>query len=201
YIDSTFSGTLNPDSSFYLIDIPLTIPASMPAGHYFLAANINSAVDNVLNNNSSWLDRVITIQGTPICSDDGWEHLGSAGTDDICSGSQIDLGFTQAHLHCDADWVHFDGQAGATYRIETSNLNGGADTTMSIQKECGTELAFDDDSGVGNGSLIDWTVTDSGRYDVNIREFNDNYANGKYFEVNVICIANCNDVIFSDGFE
>ncbi len=201
FIGSTVSGNMNPDSYFHLDNIPVTIPTNLPAGNYYLAANINSSVDTVLNNNSSWLDRVITVQGVQTCADDGWENMGSGGTDDFCSGSQIHLGFTQAHLHCDADWVHFNGQAGATYRIETSNLNGGADTTMSLQKECGAELAFDDDGGTGRASQIDWTVTETGRYDVRIRQFNDDYANGEYYEFNVTCIANCNDTIFTNGFD
>lgn len=201
YIGNTIGGNMDPDSYFHLDNVPLLIPANTPAGTYFLAAHIASAADQVPNNNSSWLDRTITVLGSPSCADDGWENMGSGGSDDFCSGSQIDLGFTQAHLHCDADWIHFAGQAGATYRIETQNLMGGADTHMSLQKECGSQLAFDDDGGSGLASRIDFQVTETGRYDVRIGQYNEDYANGEYYEVNVTCIAGCNDVIYNSSFD
>jgi len=201
YIGNTTGGNMNPDSYFHLDNVPLTIPNNTPAGSYYLAAHIASNADNVTNNNSSWLDRTITVLGTQACADDGWENMGSGGSDDFCSGSHIDLGFTQAHLHCDADWIHFNGQAGATYRIETANLSGGADTNMSIQKECGSQLAYDDDGGNGLASRLDFQVNDSGRYDVRIGQHNEDYANGEYYEVTVTCIAGCNDLIFATDFD
>ncbi|WP_223788744.1 matrixin family metalloprotease [Marinicella meishanensis] len=201
YIGNTNSGTMNPDSFFHLDNVPLGLPANTPAGSYFLAAHIATAADNVPNNNSSWLDRNITVMATQTCADDGWENMGSGGTDDFCSGSHLDFGFTQAHLHCDADWIHFNGQTGATYRIETKNLNGGADTNMSLRKECGSQLAFDDDGGSGLASRIDFQVASDGRFDVRIGQHNEDYANGEYYEVTVTCLSGCNDVIFTSGFD
>ena len=72
-----------------------------------------------------------------------------------------------------------------------SNLLGGADTTLALHLDCGTELAFDDD-GAGNlASRIDWVALQAGPHDVRVREYADEYANGKGYAIAVTCIANC----------
>ena len=140
------------------------------------------------------------VQSVSGCVDDGFETSGSGGTDDSCFGAFINLASPQSHLHCDEDWVYFSGVAGATYRIETSNLIGGSDTTLALHQGCGPQLAFDDDSGPEPlASRIDWTAGVNGLYDVRIRQFNDDYQSGEGYDVTVTCIANCATTCVPDG--
>lgn len=136
------------------------------------------------------------------CSDDIYETSGSGGSDDDCFGAL--LSSPQDHLHCDEDWIYFTGVVpGATYRIETFDLIGDADTTLALHLSCGPEVAFDDDGGTGLGSRIDWTATDTSLLDVRIRQFSDDYVEGEGYSINVTCIADCDGsaFIFGDGFE
>ncbi|MEM7125928.1 MAG: trypsin-like serine protease [Chloroflexota bacterium] len=76
------------------------------------------------------------------------------------------------HQAGDGDWVQFEAQANISYRIETSNLQGGADTVISLWDQAGeVELAVDDDSGVGVASRLDWTSSSDGAYTVLIRNY------------------------------
>lgn len=148
------------------------------------------------------LDHLSAIAWTPPppgCPDDAYEPIGDGGTDDTCYGAWFDVGLTQPHLHCDEDWVWFEGFEGATYVIETSNLVGGADTTLALHLGCGAQLAFNDDYN-GLASRIEWTATVTGNYDVHIREYGDSYTDGEGYNVRVTCISGCPD-IFMDGFE
>lgn len=151
---------------------------------------------------SDHLASVNYIQVAP-CTDDALESAGFGGTDDTCWGSPIGLSSPQTHLHCDGDWVYFNPIPGATYEIVTSNLIGGSDTTLVVHENCGPEVAFDDDGGVGLASRIEWTATSTKFIDVRIRQYADAYADGKGYAITVNCIANCgpSDEIISDGFE
>ena len=144
---------------------------------------------------SAWIDNEV-----PLCTDDNFETLGSDNSDDNCFGAAIAVGGAQDHLHCDEDWVFFVATSGATYRIETTSLVGGADTTLALHSDCGSELAFNDDA-IGLASRIDWTATENGPIDIRIREFADSYTDGEGYTINVTCIAGCSTTIFADGFE
>ncbi len=69
------------------------------------------------------------------------------------------------HVQGDEDWISFHAQAGAWYRIETGNLGSACDTVLHLYGPDGTtELAYNDDGGVGLASLINWQAPTSGTY-------------------------------------
>jgi hypothetical protein len=71
----------------------------------------------------------------------------------------------------DLDWFKFNAISGAHYSFETS-LGSLLDSTLElIDKNGVTQLALDDDSGVGLGSRIDWTAPSSGTYFLIVRGF------------------------------
>jgi hypothetical protein len=71
----------------------------------------------------------------------------------------------------DVDWFSFDAQSGSTYVVETV-LDTLRDSTLALYAPNGTtQLAFDDDSGVGFASRIEWTAPASGRYFVQVAAF------------------------------
>lgn len=131
------------------------------------------------------------------CVDDVYED------DDVAEQATI-LGIDQgpkAHHHCDEDWHRFNAAVGATYRIQTSNLGGGADTVISLYDSQGL-VASDDNSGVGLASLVDFTATESSWHRIQIGEYGDLYQDGKTYDVEVSCLLDCPPAaIFENGFE
>jgi mannose-6-phosphate isomerase-like protein (cupin superfamily) len=128
------------------------------------------------------------------CTDDGWEendHI-SAATVYTVGGS------SQTHYHCDEDWVTFNAAYGATYRIQTWNLVGGADTFIDLWGSAGV-IASDDNSGGGLASLLTWTATGTGWYEVQITEYADDYQDGERYNLSIDCIADC--PCADDGYE
>lgn len=120
------------------------------------------------------------------CAPDAFEP------DNVCFGQSIGIGGSQVRTLCDEDWLWFFGAAGATYRIETSALTGGADTTLAVHHNCGFPLAFNDDfPGLGLASRIDWTPSESEFIDIRVRSFADFYGPTQGYTVSVTCIANC----------
>jgi M6 family metalloprotease-like protein len=77
------------------------------------------------------------------------------------------LGTTEPHAFCDAgdaDWVFFQATPGTTYRIETRSLAPGTDTVLTVM---GNRTSRTDDNGNGGkASIIEFTATQAGRYDV-----------------------------------
>lgn len=66
------------------------------------------------------------------------------------------------HVVDDLDYVSFQAQAGVLYQIETHEISAGLDTEMYVYDSDGvTELAYNDDSGVGTMSYIEYTATES----------------------------------------
>jgi hypothetical protein len=138
------------------------------------------------------------------CSDDSWEE-----DDDCMSGNQITLGSTQTHRLCDEDWIWIDAVQGQTYTFETSNLIGGADTVIQLYDDCGSMLASDDDGGSGVASKIVWTASSTGYLDLRITEYNNDYQDGKGYDVRVTgggggggsgsCISNATTLYLQNG--
>jgi hypothetical protein len=127
-----------------------------------------------------------------VCQPDAFEGSGASGTDDFCFGAGIGIDAPQVHTLCDEDWVFFFGEAGVTYRIETSALTGGADTTLAVHQDCGSQLAFNDDfPGLGLASRIDWTPSASEFVDIRVRSFGNFYGPPQGYTISVTCIANC----------
>jgi mannose-6-phosphate isomerase-like protein (cupin superfamily) len=131
------------------------------------------------------------------CTDDGYEEDDSAVV-----ASRIEVGGgARTLLHCDEDWLKFAATSGATYRIETSNLVGGADTVLELYTAVGM-VAADDNSGAGLASLLLWTATESSWHEIRVREYADDYQEGEGYDIEVTCILDCpSPDIFSDGFE
>lgn len=73
------------------------------------------------------------------------------------------------------DWFSFTATAGTTYWVQTQDLEGYADTVMTLYGPGGTqELAHNDDApGVGYGSRIEWTAPSSGTFYVQILPYTD----------------------------
>ncbi len=71
----------------------------------------------------------------------------------------------------DQDWFEFTGQAGIQYTFETALLSI-SDTSLTLYDTDGvTPLAFDDDSGTGLASLLNWTAPSQGTYYIAVRGF------------------------------
>jgi Tol biopolymer transport system component len=119
-----------------------------------------------------------------VCGPDPFE------VDDSCHGQGIGLGAPQVRTLCDEDWGWFVGKGGATYRIETSNLSAGTDTTLAVHHACGPQLGFNDDF-FGLDSRIEWTPFASEFVDVRVRSFGNSYGSAQDYTLTVTCIANC----------
>lgn len=132
-----------------------------------------------------------------IALDDIYETIGSGLSDDVCFGKTLPLGRRESRRHCDEDWVGFSGDAGLTYRIETSGLSLSSDTFITLEEDCsGVVLASDDDSGVDLGSRLDFEVLSGGIFDVRIRQSDDSYDAEKSYDIRIIVAP-----FFEDGFE
>lgn len=131
------------------------------------------------------------------CVDDAYEP------NDSCFGNGIAIGSSQNHKACDNDWIAFNPTPGASYRIETSALLNGADTVMSLHRDCGVQVAFDDDGGAGLASLIDYTAVYGSPLDFEVTMFGGAYAADKGYTVSVTCTTCCDGscFLFADGFE
>jgi hypothetical protein len=78
------------------------------------------------------------------------------------------------------DYAYFDAVNGVEYTIETSNLGTNADTYLYVYDTDGvTQLAYDDDGGVGLASRIVWICPGSGRYYVRERPYSDSRDGAK----------------------
>jgi Cys-rich repeat protein len=127
-------------------------------------------------------DRDYTLIAYETCVDDAFEQ------DDVRDQRRpIALGEVQAHAHCaDEDWVAFVAEAGREYRIDTSDLVGGADTVVELYAADGvTLLAQDDDGGGGRASRIVYTPEAAGELSVRVRSYNDLYGGARAYAVSV----------------
>ncbi len=77
----------------------------------------------------------------------------------------------------DVDLVSFVAEKGATYIIETTNLQEDCDTVIQLLDWNGEVLEEDDDSGDDTASLIEWAASTDGMFFVRIRHYN-NSAQG-----------------------
>jgi VCBS repeat-containing protein len=76
----------------------------------------------------------------------------------------------------DVDWFRFSAIAGTDYTFETI-LGTLPDSLLTLFGTDGvTQIAFDDDSGEGLASRIEWTAPANGMYYLEVRAFNDTYT-------------------------
>ena len=87
------------------------------------------------------------------------------------TGSQVRGEFEAAG---DEDWFQFSAEAGQGYVFMTGNLTGRCDTVMELYTFDGegvTLIDYDDDSGDGLASRIEWLAPSDGIFYVRIRHF------------------------------
>jgi len=95
------------------------------------------------------------------------------------------------HIDGDQDWVKFNGVAGITYTLETTNNGGYADTQLMLYDSDGsTVLEYNDDyPGLGWASRIDWQPSSSGVYYLKVSHW-DPWAYGCVTEYSISVLAN-----------
>ncbi len=101
--------------------------------------------------------------------------------DDSLTATVISLGTKQGEIESggDEDWFRFHVSSGQTYIFESSLVTL-PDTKLTLLNSDGVSLlGFDDDSGEGLASRLQWTATFSGPVFVVINAFNDTQV-GRY---------------------
>ena len=79
------------------------------------------------------------------------------------------------------DYFKFNATGGRQYRVETSNLGSGMDSYIYLYDTDGsTEIAHNDDGGVGLASRIVWCCASSGTYYVRVRHYSSSSGTGSY---------------------
>jgi len=166
----------------YRTNTLVTLTATPSAGSQFVGWSGSCTGTNPSVNVLMSANKTCNAQFETGCVDDQYEE------DDICFGTFMTAGSSQVHKHCDEDWIYFNSEIGHTYRIETSNIVG--DTTLSLQLNCGDEIAFDDDGGSEPlASRIDWTADSNASADIRIRQFGSSYADGEGYTITVTDIT------------
>ena len=72
------------------------------------------------------------------------------------------------HQGQDSDWVWFEGVAGVTYIIQTSNTGPRADTVLELHDACDEPPIDEDDNAFGPGATLAFTAPTSVRYYVRV---------------------------------
>jgi hypothetical protein len=114
----------------------------------------------------------------------------------------------------DQDWFSFQATAGVSYIFETSSVNS-LDTVLALYAGDGvTQLAFDDNSGAGRSSRIEWIAPSSGTfyllvagfeplvlgdYSLHVRSMSDDHGNDAATATPVAIGSNTHGVIEIGG--
>lgn len=73
----------------------------------------------------------------------------------------------------DQDWFSFNAVAGGNYLVKTLNLGKNADTVLTLYGSDGaTVVQSDDDAGLGQSAMLNFTATTPGAYYVQVKQFN-----------------------------
>ena len=95
---------------------------------------------------------------------------------------------------CNQDWVNFFAPVGSSVRVETSALQGGADTQITAWKGgfngCFNFVATDDNSGAGLASKLELTGTGE-RVAVLVEDTSGVYNPAKGYDITVTCLSSC----------
>ena len=149
--------------------------ATLAAGTYYVGIRENgdNATIAAYTVQVSW-----TAASGPV--PDAYEFDGNAA-----SAKDIANGQTQNHtMHVagDVDWVKFTvGAAGAaSVRVETGGANGDTHMWLFGPNNASTLVAYADEGGVGDFSLIQVATLAAGTYCVGIREYGDNATIAAY---------------------
>ncbi len=168
-----FLGTVNVGSlnsfDWNTAELNVTSFPDIPDGSYYVGWIVDSGettTEYLETNNTGYIrSQRLEVGGD---SDDHGNNSGSATSVGVPSDTQGNI-----EVASDVDWFSFAAQAGLTYTIETT-LNGLSDSTLTLYDTNGTtQLAFDDDGGVGLASKIEWQAPVRGTYFFEV----DNFSN------------------------
>lgn len=91
----------------------------------------------------------------------------------------------QLHNHLDdpVDWFVFNGVAGVTYTLATSQLGAAADTVITVVDDELNTLVENDDClpGEGNASCVSFTPSVTGSYYFKVADFNQSSGSGREY--------------------
>ncbi|MFH1520466.1 MAG: S8 family serine peptidase, partial [Candidatus Micrarchaeota archaeon] len=93
------------------------------------------------------------------------------------------LQYHEVSLAGDADWLKFNATVGSSYLIQTSNLTGGADTTLYVYSTDAITLAgYNDDTSwsLDQTSSVLFIPTSNGTYYIRILDFDGAFSGGSY---------------------
>lgn len=129
--------------------------------------------------------------GTPLPCGDSYEDDGAPA-----GARPIAVGETQAHLLCpagDTDWLVFSAVAGEGYRLETSQLSGGADTTIALFEPDAQTLIASNDYIPGATSVgpsqLHFYPTISGQYYLQVKSQGDLGSPGAGYLVSLMFVG------------
>jgi len=122
--------------------------------------------------------------------DDHWDDATNATA--ISTNGTLENGVLE--VGSDLDYFEFIATNGVQYTIETSQLGVDCDTYIRLFDTDGiTQIDFDDDSGVGLASRIDWVATASGTFYVSVEPFGGNALNIGTYKISVTSDDHGND--------
>ena len=110
--------------------------------------------------------------------------------DDTCAQAQAGHRYISTNgqpqyrtlLPGDHDWVMFEAQENVSYLVRTALASTDCDTVLHIyDPTCSEELAFDDDSGFGPASRIEWTCPEDETYFIWIHHHDESSGAGEYY--------------------
>ncbi len=88
----------------------------------------------------------------------------------------------------DEDWFAFYVKSGRLYRASTSNLTG-VDTYVEVFNKDGGRVAYDNDSGGGFSSKVEWTATYDGYYYIKVTNMVSFSESGDTYDLTVAEIS------------
>ena len=90
------------------------------------------------------------------------------------------------HQYQDSDWIWFDGHAGTTYTIQTSNTGPKADTVLELYGQCGQPPNASDDNAFGPGATLTFSAPTTGRYYIRVLQNDPSvYGNDTEYDLSV----------------
>ncbi len=174
YVGTTTHASLAP-SNWFLTSRTLTIPSSMPPGSYYLGAYVSNSTDSLGANNSSWLDRVITVTSSAP-PNDNWANTIIVDPPFVTGGTNVgattetgeqDLGPAEATV-----WWSFYAETSGDVTINTFGSN--FDTMLHIYTGWPANLsdltlvAANDDAGGGLQSQVMFSAVAGQRYEIRV---------------------------------
>ncbi len=131
-------------------------------------------------------NRDYTLVVRDACTDDPDENDDSAETATPISIAQPPRALK---LCQDADWLQFPVLAGRGYRVETSDLAGGADTVIAVYGPDAGLIGRDDDTAGNGASRLDFVAGSPGNATVRVESADGLYGGARAYALDVSEIA------------